>query len=219
MVDTLSPARAHVVSLFLEPLHVSPTSPLASVGHASDEAESSSAAIRRSVLARNQRIHLPDPREDEQLHQTRLGSVKQLQASWELLATKYGDIGLEDDDEIDLRTGLIVTDRGRVDRMEPAEFGARRPGEAESSDEEDGEYAESDVSDDSSSEDDGRPDLPRGWKSKEDREALEEFLKIDAERQKAFAKATAEEEAPAPIARGTDPLSEAPIPVGPDLGD
>lgn len=58
-------------------------------------------------------------------HRDRHASSRRLLSTWEAVARKYKDVTLEEDDEIDLWTGKIVQDRGRLRAMERArDFGA-----------------------------------------------------------------------------------------------
>ncbi|WRT69196.1 uncharacterized protein IL334_006180 [Kwoniella shivajii] len=72
---------------------------------------------------------------DEEFMRQRRESVNKLKSSWDLLNEKYGMINLEDDDEIDLRTGKIIKDRGRLRNIEKRDFG-----ELSSNNEDEGEY-------------------------------------------------------------------------------
>lgn len=69
--------------------------------------------------------------EDEAIRRERAESVRRMMSSWIGLSDKFGHVGLYEDDEVDLRTGRIVVDRGRVARMEER----KGLGEADSEDE------------------------------------------------------------------------------------
>ncbi|ORY33127.1 hypothetical protein BCR39DRAFT_332994 [Naematelia encephala] len=60
---------------------------------------------------------------EDDLPKKRYHSVLRLRTTWDLLLEKYGSIRPEDDDEVDLRTGRIVRDRGRLRELQPREFG------------------------------------------------------------------------------------------------
>ncbi|KAK6906150.1 hypothetical protein I203_100134 [Kwoniella mangroviensis CBS 8507] len=72
---------------------------------------------------RSQSVLSTSQREDELINKKRLDSFRKLKSSWDLLKEKYGSISLEDDDEIDLRTGKVVKDRGRLRDYVGREFG------------------------------------------------------------------------------------------------
>ncbi|WVN85934.1 uncharacterized protein L203_101091 [Cryptococcus depauperatus CBS 7841] len=57
----------------------------------------------------------------EEFSRKRQESREKLKTSWDLLFEKYKNV--EDDDEIDLRTGEIVKDRGRLRSIQPRPFG------------------------------------------------------------------------------------------------
>jgi len=72
-------------------------------------------------------------RADEELRKKRTESVKRLRTTWELINEKYGSVLPEEDDEIDLRRGKVVKDRGWLRRQERREFGEISDRDEESS--------------------------------------------------------------------------------------
>ncbi|WVF65416.1 hypothetical protein IAT40_000143 [Kwoniella sp. CBS 6097] len=138
-------------------------------------------------------------KEDVEIRRKRVESVARLRTAFDLINEKYGSIALEDDDEIDLRTGEIVKDRGKLREFTRREFG---------------EVSESDEGDDIASSVAGGPDTTelgsdedelggwddqsgldpqefehplieeefRPWDTAEDLEDLKEFQRIEVER-------------------------------------
>jgi len=75
----------------------------------------------RSVsLARTER---EEDANESRLRNARHHSVLRLKSAWDLLLEKYGNVQLQDDDEVDLFTGRIVKDRGRLKALQRLEFG------------------------------------------------------------------------------------------------
>lgn len=86
-------------------------------------------SVHRSSSVFSQRSYTSHSyQQDEQikveLDRKRNESVRKLKSTWEQISEKYGKIQVEDDDEIDIYTGQIVRDRGRIQRMkEERDFG------------------------------------------------------------------------------------------------
>lgn len=65
----------------------------------------------------------PARQTSEDLPFLRYDSSMRLLSAFESIADKYKDVNPDEDDEIDLRTGEIVVDRGRLRALVPREFG------------------------------------------------------------------------------------------------
>ncbi|KAL7411762.1 hypothetical protein BDY24DRAFT_394752 [Mrakia frigida] len=118
----------------------------------------------------------PPPEEVIDVAVERYSSSRRLLDEWEQIALKYKDVKLEDDDEIDIRTGKIVKDRGRLRAMEKVRFfGDDR---SEDEDEEEGLVEEDE-------DDDGLG----GWD-------LKQFESFDQEEEEALEAGAVEEEEP-----------------------
>ncbi|GFZ47322.1 hypothetical protein JCM24511_05065 [Saitozyma sp. JCM 24511] len=147
--------------------------------------------------------------EDETLRSQRFESVQRLKSTWELLAEKYGSVELEDDDEVDILSGRVVRDRGRLRSLDRREFGeiseneqevdtetevsvtgdgGSKRGDGDEEDEEDqdelGEWGERSGLDMQTPAPEERPPEPR-W-TEEDEADLESFLREEAKRRTAI---------------------------------
>lgn len=61
---------------------------------------------------------------EEQINrEQRRQSALKLKLTWDQLFDKYGGIGLDEDDEVDLLTGRVVKDRGRIAKWVKRDFG------------------------------------------------------------------------------------------------
>ncbi|WVQ93089.1 hypothetical protein IAU59_000153 [Kwoniella sp. CBS 9459] len=141
-------------------------------------------------------------KEDAEIRRKRVESVTRLRTAWDLINEKYGSVALEDDDEIDLRTGEIVRDRGKL-----RDFVRREFGEVSDTDEGD-DVASSVIGGQDTADIDSDEDELGGWENKsgldpqefehplvqedfkpwdtaEDLEDLKEFYKLEAERARA----------------------------------
>jgi len=85
------------------------------------------------VPQRFRSVSVVSSRADEELRKKRTESVKRLRTTWELINEKYGSVLPEEDDEIDLRRGKVVKDRGWLRRQERREFGEISDRDEESS--------------------------------------------------------------------------------------
>ena len=119
-------------------------------------------------------------------------AAQRCMSTWEALMDKYGAIGVDEDDEVDILTGRILVNRGRVDRMEMTDWGdILGSPEGGSDDEDDGatEVGEEDPDRDELagwSDDEplriARPPLaPRTWTA-EDEADLAAFRRAETER-------------------------------------
>ncbi|WWC98099.1 hypothetical protein V866_004990 [Kwoniella sp. B9012] len=155
---------------------------------------------------RSQSVLSTSQREDELINRKRLDSFHKLKSSWDLLKEKYGSISLEDDDEIDLRTGKVVKDRGRLRDYVGREFGEIPISDNETQTDGDGESkGEGGYEIDSDEDEIGLWDERSGldpqvteppllwemenklrrtksWVSEEDQDDLKEFLSLEAQR-------------------------------------
>ncbi|WWC63906.1 uncharacterized protein I303_106511 [Kwoniella dejecticola CBS 10117] len=185
------------------------------------------------------RSHSVKPKTDEERRQEeiakrKIDSQQKLKSAWELIKEKYGSIRIEDDDEIDLRTGKITRDRGKLREYEGREFGevsddenedersslfGGTPGETEyeygSDEDELGQWDErsglgSQYSDTPLFEEEAEL-LKRNesWDTPEAQSDLQEFLKLEAEQQRLFGRDTDVEDNEVDSERHDDmPLSE-----------
>ncbi|KAL7421277.1 hypothetical protein Q5752_004162 [Cryptotrichosporon argae] len=91
---------------------------LSSPSLASGRARSSSPAVARgrsrSVSVSASASARPAFLDDADFQRKRHNSTQRLRAVWELILDKYGSIAPEDDDEVDLTTGRVTRDRGRI---------------------------------------------------------------------------------------------------------
>lgn len=126
------------------------------------------------------------------LQRKRADSVKKMVNTWDLLAEKYGSIGIHDDDEIDILTSDIITNRGRLKTMKAhKDIGLEmyededetitevmsETGEEESlSDSDDDVFASWDVDMQTG------PKRPQRVWTDQDQDDLEEFMKKEKER-------------------------------------
>lgn len=151
----------------------------------------SSTPIRPTPRARSSSAYSSRTQQDDDdalLNKKRADSVKKMVDSWDLLREKYGSVGLNEDDEIDIKTGEIMKNRGRIKAMVP------RKGIGEESDEEDAETqtVASEVEDEVLSDEDvlaglgdvdcqTREQAPTRVWTDQDREDLAAFLRDEAE--------------------------------------
>ncbi|WVW79492.1 hypothetical protein I302_101461 [Kwoniella bestiolae CBS 10118] len=153
---------------------------------------------------RSQSVLSTSQKEDELINKKRLDSFHKLKSSWDLLKEKYGSISLEDDDEIDLRTGKVVKDRGRLREYVGRDFGEVSDTEetqTQTDGESKGEGYEIDSDEDEIGLWDERSGLDpqvaeppllwevernlrrtKSWVSEEDQDDLKEFLSMEAQR-------------------------------------
>lgn len=170
-------------------------------------------SVHRSSSVFSQRSYTSHSyQQDEQikaeLDRKRSESVRKLKSTWEQISEKYGKIQVEDDDEIDIYTGQIVRDRGRIQRMkEERDFGVFL-----SEDEADAEDENSsfifDEDEDELGAWDARSGLDRQWASDqedgpkeppwtvEDDKDLQEFLRMEQARKETMGEASGSEDEP-----------------------
>lgn len=139
-------------------------------------------------------INVDGRRYDERIRKKRYESVQRLKSAWELLLEKYGTVQVEDDDEIDLMTGEVVRNRGRLLELEPREFGQVSDGEYESEDDELGTAFDSDEDElgawdersglDNQDEEEEPPPAPVVRWTVDDQADLDVFLRLEKERRK-----------------------------------
>ncbi|OCF35695.1 hypothetical protein I316_02750 [Kwoniella heveanensis BCC8398] len=176
----------------------------AAYGHAYGSAPSSSRSSTPVLYPNGARFRSvsvvnADQQGDADFRRKRVESVARLRTAWDLINEKYGSVALEDDDEIDLRTGEIVRDRGKL-----RDYVKRGFGEVSDSDEGDDVASsvaggtEIDPDDDElggwadqSGLDPQGPEHPllqqeiKPWDTAEDLQDLKEFYRLEAERAKA----------------------------------
>lgn len=122
--NSVAPSRSSP-SFFTTPLRFSSVRPSTPTPQSSRNARASSLLPSNASLAA---FHghplLPhDLSVDQQLEQDRRLSSQRLLDTWENIAQKYGDIDPQEDDEVDILTGEIVVNRGKLKAMERVEIG------------------------------------------------------------------------------------------------
>lgn len=164
---------------------------------------------------------------NEEVHALRQASFAKLFERWNGISHKYGTIAPEEDDEIDLITGEITCDRGRIRALKTRAFAKDLPfvedndddddDDDDDGDDEDDEGEEGDDSDASMllQEDDATPEpdpqnrIEEGhpllqdqpWTAEDDRD-LEEFMKVERMRR---------------LAAGDLPQDDEPLPAELDM--
>ena len=160
---------------------------------------------------------------EEKLRKQRYESVQRLKSSWELLLEKYGDINPEEDDEIDIFTGKVIVNRGRLRKLIPRDFGEAPDDDYDDWDEEDGqggddeeeqaEGVEGEQTEDGEEEDEeaGTPPPVLPARTVEDERDLEEFTRLENERRAAAGEGALEVALDEPPAFKGDPNTAAAI--------
>ncbi|ORX39160.1 hypothetical protein BD324DRAFT_618687 [Kockovaella imperatae] len=154
----------------------------------------------------------------EKLEKERYESALKLKSTWETIYEKYGSVNPDEDDEIDINTGKIVIDRGRLRSMSARAFGELEDEDTRSSLGPDDWVFESDEDelgawDERSGLDDQFPDpavtraMRPGW-TREDQEDLDSFLRAESVRRTTQEEDNDEEVAPARISRKTAPQED-----------
>ena len=136
-----------------------------------------------------------DKYKSDKLQKERYESALRLQTTWEALAEKYGSIPPEEDDEVDLRTGKIVKDRGKLRELEAREFGELQDEPGYEGWEFDSDEDEIGVWDERSGLDEQFPKYmaaEKAW-TKEDENDLASFLRAEAARRRAQGSAESED--------------------------
>ncbi|WWC72979.1 uncharacterized protein I206_106943 [Kwoniella pini CBS 10737] len=163
-----------------------------------------------SVKAKSQ---TDEEKRQEEIEKRKIDSQQKLKSAWELIKEKYGSIRIEDDDEIDLRTGKITRDRGKL-----REYVGREFGQVSDNEDEDGggssifggtQVGETEFEFESDEDELGQWDERSGldlqysdaplfeeeeemlkknesWDTPEAQNDLEEFLRLEAEQKKIF---------------------------------
>ena len=151
---------------------------------------------------------ITDKRRNEIVNKHRHESAQRLKTAWERLLEKYGHIRPEDDDEIDLATGKVV--KYRAGLLEFREDGGELPGE-ESDETESGSLAQYESDEDELGGWDDRSGLDdqglegfreeekkavRPWNEEDpfDRQDREEFLRMEALRNRSIRAGSEEED-------------------------